>query len=114
MADGSVVAGPPGSVSTPEAGAETGQYPAGKVTPFHSHPSGTSGGGPQLDPFGGNSSIGSSSVVRYRQAPSILDVNKASSNFRYIFAKGEGSVYIYNDQGVRATIPSSQFVNPKK
>jgi len=79
MADGSFVAGPPGSVSTPEAGAETGQYPAGKVTPFHSHPSGTSGGGPQLDPFGGNSSIGSSSVVRYRQAPSILDVNKASS-----------------------------------
>lgn len=115
MADGSVVASPAGPVSTPKAGAETGLYPPGTVTRFHSHPSGTqTTGGVVLDPFGGNPSMGDVNITTYRQSPSRLDVEKSGSSVRYVFAMGKGIVYIYNNQGVRATVPLSQFANPKK
>lgn len=116
MGDGSVVAGTPGPVSTPAKGAETGNYPAGTVTPFHSHPSGTvTSGGMTPDPFGGQNTMSSSTTTTpYRQSPSGHDISNSGSCVRYVFARGNDTVYIYNNQGVRATIPTAQFVNPKK
>ncbi len=115
MADGSVVAGTPGAVSSPTSPlTETGAYPAGTVTPFHSHPSGTvTTGGGGLDPFGGNTTYGISRTSSYRQAPSEGDIGRSGFGVRYVFGRGNGIVYIYNNQGVRATLPSGQFVTPK-
>jgi hypothetical protein len=58
--------------------------------------------------------MGDVSTIPYRQSPSEHDINKSGSAVVYVFAMGKGTVYIYNNQGVRATVPLSQFVNPKK
>lgn len=114
MPDGNVVPGAPGPVTTPREGATFGDYQANDKTRFHSHPSGditeTSGGG---DPFGGTTTMGATTTIPYSQPPSPRDVSNAGSNVRYVFGKGSGKVYIYNNQGVRATLPIENFVKFK-
>lgn len=48
------------------------------------------------------------------QAPSEGDIGRSGPGVRYVFGRGNGTVYIYNNQGVRATLPSAQFVTPKR
>jgi hypothetical protein len=119
MTDGSVIPGEPGPITTPTKGATFSDYQSNDKTRFHSHPSGTitqttTG---NSDPFGGTTTIGgtaTTTTITYRQPPSAQDVSNAGSNVRYVFGKGSGQVYIYNNQGVRATIPIDKFVNFKK
>jgi len=116
MPDGSVQAGTPGSVSSPlNPVTESGSYPPGASILFHSHPSGTvTNGGVQLDPFGGNSSMGSTRTTGFRQSPSPRDIQNAGPETRYTFGMGNPqTVFIYNNQGVRATLPASQFIKQK-
>jgi RHS repeat-associated protein len=103
-----VIANPPGKVSKPTKGAEAPGAPSTETRPtFHSHPSGT------LVESEGN---GSSSKSTYHQPPSNTDINNAGSTVRYVFARGEakgGTVYLYNNSGVLATIPMKNFASPK-
>ena len=116
MPDGQVVAGSPGDKSNPHYGAKSGTYPKGAKTTFHSHPSGTvTTGGSDPDPFSTGATIGgATSTTGYRQAPSPQDILNAGSGVRYVFGRASGgTVYIYNNQGVRATIPQRHFVTPQ-
>lgn len=85
------------------------------VNGSHSHPSGTTteviktpkaGGVPHIETI----------TTPYEQVPSETDVGNASSQIRYVFAMGDGVVYMYNNQGVQATLPIENFVkiNEKK
>ncbi len=61
----------------------------------------------------------SSSTVGFAQAPSYgagWDVSSnQSSQTNYVFGRGNGTVYIYNQQsGVVATMPQKYFVTPKR
>lgn len=61
----------------------------------------------------------SSSTAGFAQAPSYgagLDVNSnQSSQTNYVFGRGNGTVYIYNQKtGIVATMPQKYFVTPKK
>lgn len=40
------------------------------------------------------------------------DVANSGSKVNYVFAWGNGVVYIYNNAGVQATIPQKYFVTP--
>src|SRR5690606_27503017 len=69
---------------------------------FHSHPSGTRTEG--------------NTTGSWIQPPSYRggDVQNSGSAVNYVFGRGNGTVYIYNNQGVIATIPQKNFVTPKK
>ena len=85
---------------------------------FHSHPSGTNSTGGSSNSFGGSSSTigGSSSNGYFRKAPSNAggDVANSGSKVNYVFARSNGTVYIYNNTGVIATVPQKYFVTPKQ
>ncbi len=111
MPDGSVVSGKPGPVTTPREGATFDDYQLNDKTRFHSHPSGTiREGAGTTDPFGGSTTLGSTQTIPYSQPPSGRDIQNASSVIRYVFGKGSGIVYMYNNRGVRATLPIRNFV----
>ncbi|WP_153846084.1 hypothetical protein [Sphingobacterium paramultivorum] len=86
---------------------------------FHSHPSAsvtTVTGGSSGNTISMSSS---SSTVGFAQAPSYgagWDVSSnQSSQTNYVFGRGNGTVYIYNQQsGVVATMPQKYFVTPKR
>jgi hypothetical protein len=112
---GEVTASSPGIVSDPtQGGADVTHKTFGSDTrtTFHSHPSGSR----STTTGGGTNTVGGSSTTTYgfRQAPSPHDVSTAGSNVEYTFGKGNGTVYIYNNSGVQATIPEKRFVKPKK
>ena len=69
---------------------------------FHSHPSGQRTEG--------------NTTGSWAQAPSYIggDVQNSGSAVNYVFGRGTGTVYIYNNNGVIATIPQKYFVTPKK
>jgi len=52
----------------------------------------------------------------WAQPPSFKggDVQNSGSAVNYVFGRGNGTIYIYNNTGVQATIPQKHFVNPKK
>jgi uncharacterized repeat protein (TIGR01451 family) len=95
---------------------------------FHSHPSGNI-----HEDSSQNNSTGSSSVTfggttkdsEYNNAPSYIykdkegnilkegDVAKAKKIIEYVFARKNNTVYIYNENGILATIPHDYFVNFK-
>ncbi|TXF91717.1 RHS repeat-associated core domain-containing protein [Neolewinella aurantiaca] len=109
MPDGSVVPGEPGPVTTPQEGATFDGYTPGDKTRFHSHPSGTSSSSTPSDGMGSGSTTGTTTITPYRQPPSRRDVSNAGNQVRYVFGKGGGRVYIYNNQGVQATLPIRKF-----
>ncbi len=75
---------------------------------FHSHASGT------YVPLGNINVIGGTTTVKHwNQSPSKSDINNAGNNTHYVFGRGNGTVYIYNSQGVQATIPQKYFVTFK-
>lgn len=111
--DGSVTPMNPGPVSKPGQHAETSPFTVEGITRFHSHPSGTISSS-ESDPFGGSSTIGIRTTKSFGQGPSKTDVQNATSTIRYVFGRGDGSVYMYNNQGVRAILPHKNFVNFKR
>jgi RHS repeat-associated protein len=85
---------------------------------FHSHPSGDSVEGENRNPNTIQMS-GTITTASFNQAPSTgqgYDVSKGKAPMtNYVFAMGEGKVYIYNtNTGVQATLPMKYFVTPKK
>ncbi|MCQ2258794.1 MAG: hypothetical protein MJZ41_12515 [Bacteroidaceae bacterium] len=64
---------------------------------FHSHPSGTE--------------YISGSKNMYTQHPSRDDIKNSGTQMNYVFGRGNGITYIYNNKGVQATIPTAYFIN---
>ena len=117
MPDGSVVPGEPGEVGTPTQGATFGNYQSGEKTRIHSHPSGseTTSTASSNDGTGSTTTMGGTTTTNtYRQPPSARDVSNAGTQVRYVAGRRSGTVYIYNNQGVRATIPANRFVTPRQ
>jgi hypothetical protein len=42
------------------------------------------------------------------------DVGNSASKVNYVLSRSNGTVYIYNNTGVIATIPQANFVMPKQ
>ncbi|WET69689.1 DUF6443 domain-containing protein [Sphingobacterium sp.] len=118
---GVVTESPPGAVAKPGAPRVSITLISDNKTrsTFHSHPSAsvtTVTGGSSGNTISMSSS---SSTAGFAQAPSYgagLDVNSnQSSQTNYVFGRGNGTVYIYNQKtGVVATMPQKYFVTPKK
>jgi len=108
--DGKVIELPPGPVGVPGEGAVATQNQNGVRTSdssFHGHPSGNI-----IE--GSKATLGGSTTTRaWTQTPSQADIN-TSSRTDYVFGRGDGTVYIYNSSGVKATIPQKRFVTPKQ
>ena len=98
--DGSVKEQPAGPVNNPDEVSkgtiDITVYFQEQVT-FHDHPSGKG-------PKGGY----------YVQSPSPLDISNSNNKREYVFGRGDGTVYIFNKNGILATIPQQYFVTPKK
>ncbi|PZU17224.1 MAG: hypothetical protein DI589_26365 [Shinella sp.] len=110
--NGSVVQSTPGPVQDPlvgSAGIDINASP--NQSTFHSHPSGTTGG--NKSGISSTSTLGSTQGG-YKNAPSNVDIDTSGRKINYVFARGSGTVYIYNNTGVIATIPQKSFVTPKK
>ncbi|UPT69698.1 MAG: RHS repeat-associated core domain-containing protein [Flavobacterium sp. JAD_PAG50586_2] len=118
--DGTVVQSPPGDVANPlvntEASINISSYSSQST--FHSHPSGTNststGGGSGM---GSSTTLGGSTTTgSFNHAPSNIggDIQNSGSKVNYVFSRGNGTVYIYNNTGVIATVPQKNFVTPKK
>lgn len=116
--DGTVSQSPPGPVSDPtvNSNAHIDIASFDFQSTFHSHPSGTktvSSAG--SNPLGGTT-IGGTTTGRFNSAPSNAgaDVTNSGGKINYVFSRSNGTVYIYNNTGVIATIPQANFVTPKK
>ncbi len=105
----SFTSAPPGPVSDPTANSEAhidlSNFEEDTKSDTHSHPSGTKSV---------NNGDGTTTNGSFRQAPSPTDVGNSGANSNYVFGRGNGTVYIYNNTGVQATIPQKYFVNPKR
>jgi RHS repeat-associated protein len=101
--NGEVVEAPPGPVANPKTDpqAHIDITNFGTQSEFHSHPRGTLTEG--------------NTTYSFQNAPSNNpgDVTNSSNSTNYAFSRGNGTVYIYNNTGVKATIPQKYFVNPK-
>lgn len=119
--DGTVKESPPGPVSDPTvdktAHIDIASFPFQST--FHSHPSGTK----EVSSTDNNSSGSSSSTIggsttsgAFKYAPSNVggDISNSGSKVNYVLSRGNGTVYIYNNTGVIATIPQQYFVTPKQ
>jgi len=113
---GEVTAATPGEVANPQVNSEasirTPSYGDDTRARFHSHPSGSR----TVTTSGGSNTIGGRTTTTYsfEQAPSQTDVSNSDNGSNYVFGRGNGTVYIYNNSGVQATIPQKYFVNPKR
>ena len=50
---------------------------------------------------------------QFEQEPSRPDISVAGTNTHYLFARGNGNVYIYTSKGVQAIMSMKYFVTPK-
>lgn len=115
--DGVATPQSPGPVKNP-GGGESGEfYTSFGVPTFHSHPSGTIDVGESGNSFHRRgTTIGSrrTETFGHYQIPSTLDINAAEpGTLNYVFGRGNGNVYVYDNTGVQAVIPMKNFVNPK-
>ena len=81
---------------------------------FHGHPSGSV---VEINNPSTSSSISfsmKSTTYSFTQSPSPLDISNAHSHTHYVFGRANGITYIYNSNGVQATIPTKKFVNLQK
>jgi RHS repeat-associated protein len=109
ISNGKVKEGTPGPVSDPSKGAPATFSPQmGKNdVDMHSHPSGTKkvtlGTGTGTAQWGGT-----------YQAPSAQDIKSSNNRTNYVFGMRDGTIYMYNKNGVNATIPMSTFKSHEK
>ncbi|HOU99351.1 MAG TPA: RHS repeat-associated core domain-containing protein [Bacteroidales bacterium] len=110
ISNGSIIPASPSAVGNVKSGSGVLAIDLlGDSPSFHSHASGTYS--PMLD----FNSYGQSVETKFwYQSPSSTDISNAGSRTNYVFGRGNGTVYIYNSQGVQATIPQKYFVNPRK
>ncbi|MDQ0783432.1 DUF6443 domain-containing protein [Chryseobacterium sp. W4I1] len=118
--DGTVVESPMGPVRDPatDPNASISITSYGNQSIFHSHPSGS-----KTESSGSNNIMGSSSATiggttttsSWGNAPSNQggDIQNSGTAINYVFSRSNGTVYIYNNTGVKATIPQKYFVTPK-
>jgi RHS repeat-associated protein len=118
--DGTVVESPMGPVrdaaTDPNASITITSY--GNQSTFHSHPSGSKTESSTSNNMSGSSSAtigGTTTTSGYKNAPSFKggDVQNSGTAINYVFSRSNGTVYIYNNTGVKATIPQKYFVTPK-
>lgn len=111
--DGTVVQSPPGPVANPltDPNAHINISSYEFQSTFHSHPSGNISSGPGANTLGGTTTSAS-----FRNAPSNMggDIANSGSKVNFVFSRGNGTVYIYNNTGVISTIPQKYFVTPKR
>ena len=110
--NGTLSESPPGAVANPaeqSVASITHTITGQTKSTFHSHPSGT-----VVDRPGANTVGGTTTTSSFMQGPSSHDIATSGSNSNYVFGRSSGTVYIYNDTGVIATMPMKRFVNPKK
>jgi len=119
--DGSVRQAPPGPVADPLVNSVASiDIPALPTqSTFHSHPSGTNSvSSANSSSFGGSSTTlgGTTTTGKFYSAPSNIggDIQNSGSKVNYVFARSNGTVYIYNNTGVIATLPQKYFVTSKK
>lgn len=109
--DGTVAQSPAGPVANPltDPNAHIDIASFDFQSTFHSHPSGNISSGPGSNTIGGTTTSAS-----FRSAPSNTggDVANSGSKVNYVFSRGNGVVYIYNNSGVQATISQKYFVTP--
>jgi RHS repeat-associated protein len=114
--DGKVTASAPGPVRDPSVDAlaeVTHSVGSNTKSTFHSHPSGEKVIGPANSGASSGTTIGGQTTTHsWGQPPSSHDVQNAGQQTHYVFGM-KGTVYIYNNKGVTATIPIKNFVNPK-
>jgi RHS repeat-associated protein len=116
--DGSVKEAPPGPVANPltdpNAHIEISHFK--NESTFHSHPSGNvSTGSANTNLASSSTTVGGSTTTgSFLNAPSNNggDIQNSGSKVNYVFSRGNGTVYIYNNTGVLATIPQKYFVTP--
>jgi RHS repeat-associated protein len=95
----------PGPVVNPKKDSEasiTHTVTSDTKTTFHSHPSGSVSEGPPIGTIGGNTCTWS-----FQQGPSSYDIKNSGSQVKYVFARGDKVLYIYNNTGVIATMPTN-------
>ena len=114
---GEVVESPAGPVSNPiiNSSASIEITSSQNQSTFHSHPSGTRTESSTGNNSSGASIGGSTTSSSFRNAPSNVngDIGNSGVKVNYVFARGNGTVYIYNNTGVIGTIPQRFFVTPK-
>lgn len=81
---------------------------------FHGHPSGSIVENSNPSTSSSISFSETRTTYSYTQSPSPLDISNANSHTHYVFGRTNGITYIYNSNGVQATIPTSKFVNLPK
>jgi hypothetical protein len=99
-----VAESPAGAVASPKKDSEasiTHTFTSDTKTTFHSHPSGSVSEGPPTGTIGGSTTTWS-----FQQGPSSYDIKNSGSQIKYEFARGDKVVYIYNNTGVKATMPT--------
>jgi RHS repeat-associated protein len=119
--DGTIVESPAGPVRDPA----TNDYASinitsyGNQSTFHSHPSGnkTESSSASNNVAGSSSTLGGTTTASgWKNAPSNQggDIQNSGKATNYVFSRSNGTVYIYNNTGVKATIPQKYFVTPNK
>lgn len=109
ISNGAVVVATPGAVANPQTDASASIMLPNGVSTFHSHPSGNVVVGSGINTLGGTTT-----TYGFTQSPSPQDISVAGAQTHYVFGRGNNIVYIYNSQGVQATLPMTRFVSPKK
>ena len=118
--DGTVVESPMGPVRDPatDPNASISITSYGNQSTFHSHPSGSKTDSSTSNNISGSSSAtlgGTTTTSSWGNAPSNQggDIQNSGTATNYVFSRSNGTVYIYNNTGVKATIPQKYFVTPK-
>ncbi len=106
---GLVVMAEPGAVANPQIHMNAQIELPIDVSTFHSHPSGT-----RTEDIVTNTIGGTRVTYSFSQSPSPADINVAGTQIHYVFARGEGKVYVYTSRGVQAVIPNRYFVIPRR
>ncbi|HLN52948.1 MAG TPA: DUF6443 domain-containing protein [Lentimicrobium sp.] len=99
-----VAESPAGHVINPKEATEasiTHTVTSDTKTTFHSHGSGSVIEGPPIGTIGGITTKWS-----HQQGPSAYDIQNSGSQVKYEFARGDKVLYIYNNTGVIATMPT--------
>ena len=109
--DGNVIPLSPGPVGKLVLGKKNYLCFPGEAT-FHSHASGDTDV-PNIENMTTSITNGKPYAC-WEQEPSPADIANAGLSTHYVFGMGNKTVYIYNSEGVQATMPMNRFVNPPK
>ena len=113
--EGKVIESPPGEVGNPETHSEVAIGHSGVQDTdviFHSHPSGTVRVMPKNAQGVETNMSGTKQTFMWESAPSKQDLKRDIYKVDYMFSRRTNTVYVYNKNGVVATIPQENFVKP--